>query len=144
MNQPFFRLWQSVSIVVNDIVCVLSCFVDTVKMTGAHTANIQINVHKVQAQAKHTGTPMIKTNIQSERPAGVPHPGRQSPQTASDLAVPASATPRPRISQEACGRQSSESNVSEKVPVGHNWHFTSSVGLCWVRPQAWKERRSRI
>lgn len=139
------------SIVVNNImpVCAFSCFVDTGKMTGIHLEQIKVYKGICLSKAltvsfncgwiiKQTGRPMTKTNIESERQAGIPHPGRQSPQMASEVAVPEIATLRPRILQEVCGRQSLESNMSEKLPVGHNRHCTSSVGL-WICPQAWKE-----
>lgn len=70
-----------------------------------------------------------------KRQIGSPYPSRQSPQMASEVAVPEVATFRPRILQEACGRQSSELSASEKVPVGQSWHCTSSVGLR-IRSQA--------
>lgn len=52
--------------------------------------------------------------------SGSPYPVRHSPQMASEVAVPEVATFRPRILQEACGRQSSGSSVSEKLPAGHD------------------------
>lgn len=164
MNQRFqpvaYFAWCFLPIVVNDIVqvcvCVrwFSCFLYSEKMRRINLE--QIKVYKVHVRAKHfecqfhsaaggltssqVGWWHTKTNIQTGRQNRSPYPGRQTPQTASEVTLPGVATSRPRILQEACGRQSSVSSVSEKLPTGHGLHWTSSVGL-WICPHAWQERR---
>lgn len=82
-----------------------------------------------------------ETGRPQKRYTSSPYPGRQSPQVASEVAVPEVAAFRPRDLQEVCGRQSSESSASEKLPAGHNLHCTSFAGL-WICPQAWQDKNS--
>lgn len=152
--------WCWLPIVVNDIVCACAgvflfsrhrendrtYFRTNKSLRGACSSKAfemsSLRFHRTVGglTSRQVGWRQAETNTQTERQTGSPYSGRQSPQTASEVAVPGVATLRPRILQEACGRQSSESKASEKLPVGHNWHCTSSVGL-WICPQAWQERK---
>ena len=95
-------------------------------------------MNEPSADGQTDGYAVNGTVKQRERETGSSYPGRQSPQRASEVAVPGFATFLPRILQEVCGRQSSELNESEKAPVGHDRHCTSSAGL-WICPQGWQD-----